>query len=235
MESITSTASAVYNKSKKTLTNEYVLATLAVLAVTYVGGLAPKLPTNVMHAMDNIVVKGVMFFLIALAVSRNVIVSIIVALVVLAVILAVQVYLKDDTTNSPVTEHLQVNNRLQNGPINNVNPYSNPAPVMIDNNDELQETQPLGKDWATQDTTFPEGWNNDWDEYEQPAQYNMNVSESASHNDGSCVSNNYVSAAMNGVLLAQSSQSSGTEHFTEHLESNSPVIKKGVYPRINTI
>lgn len=191
--SIESTATSMYDKSKKTLTNEYVLGTLVVLAVAYIGALAPKLPTKVTNAMDNIVVKGVMFFLIALGVTRNVVVSVIVSLVVLAIILATQVYLKDDTT-----EHLNPSNRLENGPQNNVTPFSNPAPVMINNKDELIEEQPLGQQWANTATTFPEGWSNDWDEYEQPAQYEMNIADSASHNTGSDASNQYVSAAMNG-------------------------------------
>jgi len=191
--SIESTATSIYDKSKKTLTNEYVLGTLVVLAVAYIGALAPKLPTRITDAMDNIVVKGVMFFLIALGVTRNVVVSIIVSLVVLAIILAVQVYLKDEKT-----EHLNASNRLENGPQNNVTPFSNPAPIMINDKDELVEEQPLGQQWANTPTTFPEGWSNDWDEYEQPAQYEMNVADSSSHNDGSNVSDDYVSAAMNG-------------------------------------
>ena len=191
--SIESTATSVYNKGKKTLTNDYVLGTLVVLAVAYIGALAPKLPEKVTDAMDNIVVKGVMFFLIALGVTRNVIVSVIVSLVVLAIILAVQVYLKDDTT-----EHLNSNNMLENGPQNNVRPFSNPAPIMINDKDELIEEQPLGQQWANTATTFPEGWSNDWDDYEQPAQYEMNIADSASYNNGSNISGQYVSAAMNG-------------------------------------
>lgn len=194
--SIESTAVSIYDKSKKTLTNEYVLGTLVVLAVAYIGALAPKLPQKVTDAMDNIVVKGVMFFLIALGVTRNVVVSIIVSLVVLAIILATQVYLKDDKT-----EHLNSNNRLENGPQNNVRPFSNPAPVMINDKDELIEDQPLGQQWANTATTFPEGWSNDWDEYEQPAQYEMNIADSASYNNGSTISSQYVSAAMNGQAV----------------------------------
>lgn len=195
--SIESTATSLYDKSKKTLTNEYVLGTLVVLAVAYVGALAPKLPSRVTDAMDNIVVKGVMFFLIALGVTRNVVVSIIVSLVVLAIILAVQVYLKDDTT-----EHLNASNRLENGPQNNVRPFSNPAPVMINEKGDLIEEQPLGQQPVDTDTTTttttPEGWSNDWDKYEQPAQYQMNIADSASYNNGSTISTEYVSAAMNG-------------------------------------
>ena len=190
--SIESTATSIYDKSKKTLTNEYVLGTLVVLAVAYVGALAPKLPQRVIDAMDNIVVKGVMFFLIALGVTRNVVVSIIVSLVVLAIILAVQVYLKDST------EHLTSNNILENGPQNNVKPFSNPAPVMITDKDEMVEKEPLGSEWVNTSATFPEGWSNDWDEYEQPAQYQMNIPESSSHNTGDKMSGQYVSAAMNG-------------------------------------
>jgi hypothetical protein len=195
--SIESTASSIVYKSQKTLTNEYVLGVLVVLAVAYVGSLAPKLPQNVVDAMDNIVVKGVMFFLIALGVTRNVVVSIIVALVVLAIILATQVYLKDKSSAS-TTEHLNPSNRLENGPQNNVKPFSNPAPVMVNDKDELIEEQPLGQDWVNTQATFPEGWSNDWDEYEQPAQYEMKVSDSSSHNDGQGLLGQYVSAAMNG-------------------------------------
>lgn len=191
--SIESTATSIYDKSKKTLTNEYVLGTLVVLAVAYVGALAPKLPTKVMGAMDNIVVKGIMFFLIALGVTRNVVVSIIVSLVVLAIILATQVYLKDETT-----EHLNPNNRLENGPQNNVRPFSNPASVMVNDKDELVEHQPLGLDWTNKETSFPDGWSNEWDEYEQPAQYEMNIADSSSHNAGENMDQQYVSAAMNG-------------------------------------
>jgi hypothetical protein len=193
--SIESTATSIYDKSKKTLTNEYVLGTLVVLAVAYVGALAPKLPAKVMDAMDNIVVKGIMFFLIALGVTRNVVVSIIIALVVLAIILATQVYLKDD-----ITEHLNPNNRLENGPQNNVRPFSNPATIMVTDKDELVEEQPLGLDWTNKETSFPEGWSNDWDEYEQPAQYEMNIADSSSHNDGEN-KGQYVSAAMNGQVV----------------------------------
>jgi len=191
--SIESTATSIYDKSKKTLTNEYVLGTLVVLAVAYVGALAPKLPTKVMRSMDNIVVKGIMFFLIALGVTRNVVVSIIVSLVVLAIILATQVYLKDETT-----EHLNPNNKLENGPVNNVRPFSNPAPIMVNDKDELVEQQPLGLDWTNNETSFPDGWSNEWDEYEQPAQYEMNIADSSSHNAGGNMDQQYVSAAMNG-------------------------------------
>ena len=177
--SIESTATSVYNKGKKTLTNDYVLGTLVVLAVAYIGALAPKLPEKVTEAMDNIVVKGVMFFLIALGVTRNVVVSVIVSLVALAILLAVQVYLKDNTT-----EHLNPSNTLENGPQNNVKPFSNPAPVTINDKDELVEQEPLNADWTNQQSQFPEGWSNDWDEYEQPAQYQMNIAESSSHNSG---------------------------------------------------
>jgi hypothetical protein len=197
--SIESTATSIYDKSKRTLTNKYVLGILFVLAVVYVGALAPKLPTKVTNAMDNIVVKGLMFFLIALGVTRNVVVSIIVSLVVLAIILALQVYLKDDTT-----EYLNSNNTLENGPQNNVSPFSNPAPVMINDKGELIEEQPLEQqtvDNDTDTTTTPEGWSNDWDKYEQPAQYQMNIADSASHNNGSTISTEYVSAAMNGKNL----------------------------------
>jgi hypothetical protein len=194
--SIESTATSIYDKSKKTLTNEYVLGILVVLAIVYVGALAPKLPSKVTDAMDNIVVKGVMFFLIALGVTRNVTVSIIVSLVVLAIILATQVYLKDDAT-----EHLNSNNTLENGPRNNVRPFSNPAPIMINTKNELIEKEPLGQRWANTVTTFPEGWSNDWDNYEQPAQYEMNIAESESYNNGSNISSQYVSAAMNGQNL----------------------------------
>jgi hypothetical protein len=189
-----STATSIFDKSKKTLTNQYVLGTLVVLAVAYVGGLAPKLPAKVMRAMDNIVVKGVMFFIIALGITHNVVVSIIVALVVLAIILAVQVYLKDEKT-----EHLISNNRLENGPQNNVRPFSNPAPIKVTDKDELIEEQPLGVQWTQTQNEFPDGWSNDWDEYEQPAQYEMNIADSSSHNTGSDVNGQYVSAAMNGV------------------------------------
>jgi hypothetical protein len=192
-QSLESTASSIYDKSKKTLTNEYVLGTLVVLAVAYVGALAPKLPERVTQAMDNIVVKGVMFFLIALGVTRDVVVSIIVSLVVLAIILATQVYLKDDKT-----EHLNPSNRLENGPQNNVKPFSNPAPVMVTEKDELVEKEPLGMEWTNEQTQFPDGWSNDWDEYEQPAQYQMNIAESSSHNTGVDMTGQYVSAAMNG-------------------------------------
>lgn len=199
--SIESTATSIYDKGKKTLSNEYVLGVLVVLAVTYVGSLAPMLPTKVTRAMDNIVVKNVMFFLIALGVTRNVVVSIIVSLVVSAIILAVQLYLKDDST-----EHLNANNMLENGPKNNVKPFSNPAPVMIKKN-ELVEEQPLGLEWATTETEFPEGWDNNWDKTEQPAQYEADVAESSSNNTGRCMQTQptqYVSAAMNGKKVVNS-------------------------------
>lgn len=196
MERITSTiessASRIYDRTKKTLANQYVLGTLVVLAVVYVGALAPKLPNKVVHAMDNIYVKGLMFFIIALGITHDVVVSIIVALVVLAIILAVQVYLKDESK-----EHLISNNRLQNGPQNDVHPFSHPAPVMVNNKDELVEQQPLGAEWTQAQNDFPEGWSNDWDEYEQPAQYQMNIADSSSHNTGSDLTGTYVSAAMN--------------------------------------
>ena len=198
--SIESTATSIYDKSKKTLTNEYVLGVLVVLAVAYVGALAPKLPMKVSHAMDNIVVKGVMFFLIALGVTRNIVVSIIISLVVLAIILATQVYLKDDRT-----EHLHTRNMLENGPQNNVMPFSNPAPITINCEDELVEAEPLNSSWTNEQTTFPEGWSNDWDEYEQPAKYEMNIADSASYNTGSSydsgMNGDYVSAAMNGLNI----------------------------------
>ena len=123
--------SNVSDKSTKVLTNDYVISILSVIAVAYVSTFAPKLPKSVARPMDNIVVKFLMFFIIAFVVVRKVDVALIASLAVLALVMALQVY--------NTKEHMHGNGLT-----------SEPAPVSIDANGNYTENSPLGENWTQQ-------------------------------------------------------------------------------------
>ena len=73
--------------------NDYFVSTVSLFAIAYVGSFAPKLPQSIAVFADNIVVKFIVFYVIALAITRKFDVALIATLVVLAVVLGVQVYM----------------------------------------------------------------------------------------------------------------------------------------------
>lgn len=144
---------AVSDKSTKVLTNDYVLSILSVVAVAYVSTFAPKLPSGVAKSMDNIVVKFLMFFVIAFLVVRKLDVALIAALVVLALVMALQVYSKKENMHN-------VGNGLT----------SEPAPISVNAAGTYTEASPLGEDWTNQVTKNVLGRNdNQFPTYENPA------------------------------------------------------------------
>ena len=84
------------NAVTKFVGNDYVLAIGGLLAVAYVTSFAPKLPSGVTNALDNIVVKFIVFFIIAYIISRKADVALIATLAVIALVLGLQVYMTDD-------------------------------------------------------------------------------------------------------------------------------------------
>jgi len=144
---------AVSDKSTKVLTNDYVLSILSVVAVAYVSTFAPKLPHGVAKSMDNIVVKFLMFFVIAFLVVRKLDVALIASLVVLALVMALQVYSKKENMHN-------VSNALT----------SEPAHISVDANGTYTEAAPLGEDWTNKVSKQVYGRkDNQWPTYEDPA------------------------------------------------------------------
>jgi hypothetical protein len=121
--------SKVSDKSTQVLTNDYVISILSVVAIAYVSTFAPKLPKSVAGPMDNIVVKFLMFFIIAFVVVRKVDVALIASLAVLALVMALQVYSKK--------EHMHGNALI-----------SEPAPITISDDGTYTEKSPLGENWT---------------------------------------------------------------------------------------
>lgn len=145
--------SKVSDKSTKVLKNEYVISILSVVAVAYVSTFAPKLPQSVAKPMDNIVVKFLMFFIIAFIVVKKIDVALIASLAVLALVMALQVYSKKENMRGNM-------NALT----------SEPAPVSIDANGNYTENTPLGENWTQ--TVPKQVWGRkdaQWPTYEDPS------------------------------------------------------------------
>jgi hypothetical protein len=137
--------------------NDYVVAIVALLAIAYAGTFAPKLPQRVESFLDNIVVKFIIFFVIAYAISRKVDVALISSLAVLALVLGVQVYLADKPEASATNMEKMVGGF---------------QPILADrqagvtmNQGTFMENEPLNADW-TQQAGEVQGHSLDWPGYE---------------------------------------------------------------------
>jgi hypothetical protein len=159
----TSSSSFSVNLTEKTntvLTNDYVLAILSVVAVAYVSTSAPKLPHSIGNLMNNIVVKFLMFFIIAFIIVRKLEVALIASLAVLALVMALQVYNKEKM-------HGGLNNYLT----------SEPASISVDANGTYTETYPLGENWTQKVPKQVMGRKDDqWPTYEDPAKMPQQLS-----------------------------------------------------------
>lgn len=69
------------------LDNQYVSGTLSLLLILYASSVAPKLPNYVAKWMDNIVVRGIVFFLIVYLTQKNPSLALIVSLAVLVTLM----------------------------------------------------------------------------------------------------------------------------------------------------
>ncbi len=137
--------------------NDYVVAIVALLAIAYAGTFAPKLPQRVESFLDNIVVKFIIFFVIAYAISRKVDVALISSLAVLALVLGVQVYLADKPEASAAKMEKMVGGF---------------QPILADrqagvtmNQGKFMESEPLNAEW-TQQSGEVQGHSLDWPGYE---------------------------------------------------------------------
>ncbi len=146
--------------------NDYVVAIVALLAIAYAGTFAPKLPQRVESFLDNIVVKFIIFFVIAYAISRKVDVALISSLAVLALVLGVQVYLADKPEASATKMEKMVGGF---------------QPLLADrqagvtmNQGNFMENEPLNAEW-TQQSGEVQGHSLDWPGYE-----NAGMAETAS-------------------------------------------------------
>jgi methyl-accepting chemotaxis protein len=147
------------NPVNRVVKNDYFVAIVTLLALAYVGSLSPKLPNQVMEMVDNIVVKFVIFFVIAYFISRKIDVALISSLAVLALLLGLQVYVKDNSTSSKTTMEKMTagfNNNLQ----------SREAEVTVTKDGNLMENEPLGEKWTQQQGSVV-GHTLDWPGYEQ--------------------------------------------------------------------
>ena len=137
--------------------NDYFVSTVALFAIAYVGSFAPKLPQSLAVFADNIVVKFIVFYVIALAITRKFDVSLIATLVVLAVVLGVQVYMPNKL------------GKIERGQENmsNFQPQlqSRQAEVTIDKG-SFMENEPLNEKWTQQAPQEIEGHTLDWPGYE---------------------------------------------------------------------
>jgi hypothetical protein len=137
--------------------NDYFVSTVALFAIAYVGSFAPKLPQSIAVFADNIVVKFIVFYVIALAITRKFDVALIATLVVLAVVLGVQVYMPNKL------------GKIERGQENmsNFQPQlqSRQAEVTIDKG-SFMENEPLNEKWTQQAPTEIEGHTLDWPGYE---------------------------------------------------------------------
>jgi hypothetical protein len=136
--------------------NDYFVSTVALFAIAYVGSFAPKLPQSLAVFADNIVVKFIVFYVIALAITRKFDVALIATLIVLAVVLGVQVYMPNKLGKIERTQENMSNFQPQF--------QSRQAEVTIDKG-SFMENEPLNEKW-TQQTSEVEGHTLDWPGYE---------------------------------------------------------------------
>jgi hypothetical protein len=137
--------------------NDYFVSTVALFAIAYVGSFAPKLPQSIAVFADNIVVKFIVFYVIALAITRKFDVALIATLVVLAVVLGVQVYMPNKLGKIENTKEYMSNFQPQL--------QSRQAEVTIDKG-SFMENEPLNEKWTQQASQQVEGHTLDWPGYE---------------------------------------------------------------------
>jgi hypothetical protein len=174
--------------------NDYFVSTVALFAIAYVGSFAPKLPQSIAVFADNIVVKFIVFYVIALAITRKFDVALIATLVVLAVVLGVQVYMPNKL------------GKIERGQENmsNFQPQlqSRQAEVTIEKG-SFMENEPLNEKWTQQAPKEVEGHALDWPGYEsmpteQPVAAQVEVKPAATE---VVASNETVNAPVNGEIV----------------------------------
>ncbi len=179
--------------------NDYVVAIVALLAIAYAGTFAPKLPNNVSSFLDNIVVKFIMFFVIAYVVSRKVDVALISSLAVLALVLGVQVYLADAPENAVPSKMEKMVGGFQ--PVLG----QRQAEVTI-NKGNFMENEPLNAEWTSKQGQV-QGYSLDWPGYE-----NVGMPEQAE------------TASVASSMTASSASTSSSEIVAMNNEHNEPKV-----------
>jgi hypothetical protein len=140
--------------------NDYFVSTVSLFAIAYVGSFAPKLPQSLAVLGDNIVVKFIVFYVIALAITRKFDVALIATLVVLAVVLGVQVYMPNKLGKiERGQEHMSATANFQ------PQLQSRQAEVTIEKG-SFMENEPLNEKWTQQASKSVEGHTLDWPGYE---------------------------------------------------------------------
>lgn len=167
--------------------NDYVVAIVALLAIAYAGTFAPKLPTKVSSFLDNIIVKFVIFYVIAFVISRKVDVALISSLAVLALVLGLQVYLSDAPEKAAVSKMEKMEGGFQ--PVLG----QRQAGVSVDKAGRFMEDEPLNQEWANTKSGDPTGYTLDWPGYE-----NMPVEQASADTASVASAASAASAASSG-------------------------------------
>jgi hypothetical protein len=183
MDSLNALRTRSVNTVSNVVQNEYFITIVTLLALAYVGSFAPKLPHSVTSMMDNVVVKFVVFYIIAYFITRKVDVALISSLAVLALVLGLQVYMAD----SPVKLSME---SMVGGFQNKLGKRE--AEVTI-NNGQFMENEPLNDAW-TQKKGEVQGYSLDWPGYEAIVN---EPSEASSVESASTVSSSAEVMAMN--------------------------------------
>ena len=134
---------------KHTLSNEYVIGVLTLLAVVYASRYAPRLPEKVNNVLNNIVVKGVMFYVIAYFITRKPYVALVCTLVAIAVVLAAQLLVGDERMKNVAQQE-----------------YRQDVPSPVSKNGAVED-EPLSNDWTQQQPEQVAGYSNTWNKFEE--------------------------------------------------------------------
>lgn len=157
MDSLNALRTRSVNTVSNVVRNEYFVTIVTLLALAYVGSFAPKLPISVTSMLDNVVVKFVIFYIIAYFITRKVDVALISSLAVLALVLGLQVYMADGTKSKSGKEPMV-------GGFQNV-VGARQAEVTIDKAGKFMENEPLNEAW-TNKAGEVQGYSLDWPGYE---------------------------------------------------------------------
>lgn len=157
MDSLNALRTRSVNTVSNVVRNEYFVAIVTLLALAYVGSFAPKLPNSVTSMLDNVVVKFVVFYIIAYFITRKVDVALISSLAVLALVLGLQVYMADGSKSLSGKEPMV-------GGFQNV-VGARQAEVTIDQGGKFMENEPLNEAW-TKKAGEVQGYSLDWPGYE---------------------------------------------------------------------
>ena len=171
MDSLNALRTRSVNTVSNFVRNEYFITIVTLLALAYVGSVAPKLPHSVTSMLDNVVVKFVVFYVIAYFITRKVDVALISSLAVLALVLGLQVYMADGP-------------KAKNGKEPMVGGFQNvvgarQADVTIDNAGKFMENEPLNEAW-TKKAGEVQGYTLDWPGYESIVDQTPEVASVAS-------------------------------------------------------